>query len=408
MDPAQRQPRVRRQAGGSTASADAPAKTDRTAGTSAASSSTPAPKSPEHLFVFVHGLHGLPSDFAYIERKLLERTGGRADVLSVTSNCMRIHWNYFRTHDGVDGGGERVAEEIRAYVDAHPDLKRISVVGHSLGGLYARYALGRLYDPASGTFCGRLQPATGRPAGRGAHAPREDVPHRDYVSFVSPHLGVRGVIHPLLQFLASLLLQRTGRQLLLDDSDGYGGEPLLVSLARDSQLGPFLSALSSFRSRVCYATIAYDVQVPYPTSAISAYPFSEGDAGEPAEGYPTVAGVRRGPLWPPAGEAAAGSPESRRRFFEGSEPRHARAFEAMLSGLGLREWTRVALRMGPLLSRLFAHTSVISKFPEALNGSARDVVDHFLACCVDPEPPAAAARSGAPASCLSAGATIAG
>ena len=47
-----------------------------------------------------------------------------------------------QTYQGIDRCGERLAEEVRGYVEKHPALQRISVVGHSMGGLIARYALG--------------------------------------------------------------------------------------------------------------------------------------------------------------------------------------------------------------------------------------------------------------------------
>ena len=47
-----------------------------------------------------------------------------------------------QTYQGIDRCGERLAEEVNGYVDEHPALQRISVVGHSMGGLIARYALG--------------------------------------------------------------------------------------------------------------------------------------------------------------------------------------------------------------------------------------------------------------------------
>lgn len=54
-----------------------------------------------------------------------------------------------QTYQGIDRCGDRLAEEVRAYVEEHPALQRISVVGHSMGGLIARYALG---DPP---FCSK-------------------------------------------------------------------------------------------------------------------------------------------------------------------------------------------------------------------------------------------------------------
>ena len=53
------------------------------------------------------------------------------------------------TYDGIDTGGERVAEEVERKLEelaeAGHDITKISVVGYSLGGLIARYAIGLLF-----------------------------------------------------------------------------------------------------------------------------------------------------------------------------------------------------------------------------------------------------------------------
>jgi predicted alpha/beta superfamily hydrolase len=47
-----------------------------------------------------------------------------------------------QTYGGIDACGGRLAEEISDYIAEHPKLQRLSVFGHSMGGLIARYALG--------------------------------------------------------------------------------------------------------------------------------------------------------------------------------------------------------------------------------------------------------------------------
>jgi predicted esterase len=54
------------------------------------------------------------------------------------------------TYDGIELGGERVAREIEEHVEelnkeGHT-IKKLSVIGYSLGGLIARYAIGLLYN----------------------------------------------------------------------------------------------------------------------------------------------------------------------------------------------------------------------------------------------------------------------
>lgn len=53
------------------------------------------------------------------------------------------------TYDGVNTGGDRVAEEVEEALEklaeSGHDITKISVIGYSLGGLIARYAIGLLY-----------------------------------------------------------------------------------------------------------------------------------------------------------------------------------------------------------------------------------------------------------------------
>jgi hypothetical protein len=53
------------------------------------------------------------------------------------------------TYDGIELGGERVCaeiiEELRMIENNGGKIKKLSVVGYSLGGLVSRYAVGLLY-----------------------------------------------------------------------------------------------------------------------------------------------------------------------------------------------------------------------------------------------------------------------
>lgn len=53
------------------------------------------------------------------------------------------------TYDGIELGGERVCleieEELELIRSRGGNIKKISIVGYSLGGLVARYAIGLLY-----------------------------------------------------------------------------------------------------------------------------------------------------------------------------------------------------------------------------------------------------------------------
>ncbi len=82
-----------------------------------------------------------------------------------------------RTHRG----GKRLADEIVLLVKEpeNSSLRQISIMGNSLGGLYARYAIALLYDPNSKRIAG-LEPVC-------------------FATFASPHLGLHGLVPKVLE-----------------------------------------------------------------------------------------------------------------------------------------------------------------------------------------------------------------
>lgn len=157
------------------------------------------------------------------------------------------------TYDGIDLGAERVTQEIETYIhDLEKDgchVKKLSVVGYSLGGLVARYAIGLLYS--NGWF-DKLQPI-------------------NFTTFATPHLGVRtpllGVHHRMWNLLGSRTLSVSGRQLFTIDNFRDTGRPILSVLADPSSV--FILALACFKHRVLYANIVNDRSAPYYTTCIS-------------------------------------------------------------------------------------------------------------------------------------------
>ena len=166
------------------------------------------------------------------------------------------------TYDGIGLGGERVTHEIETYLNelqqAGKTVKKLSVVGYSLGGLVARYAVGILYS-------------------RGWFAKIEAV---NFTTFASPHLGVRtSNSRPqdhLWNWLGSHTLSVSGEQLFLTDDFQGTGRPLLSVLADPSSI--FMKALSKFKNRALYANIINDRSAPYyTTSFCTTDPFTDLD-----------------------------------------------------------------------------------------------------------------------------------
>ena len=153
-------------------------------------------------------------------------------------------------------------EELRGVLAAHPSLQEISFVGHSMGGLIARYAAGQLFDPETRLIADRLRPV-------------------HYVSLATPHLGcdllpgicevplvswlcappvvgraIGFVVRPFVSGVVCRHLRRSGRQFFLTDGDG-GAAPLIERLARDGDArgGRYLAALAAFETRTLYANV---------------------------------------------------------------------------------------------------------------------------------------------------------
>ncbi|XP_020108134.1 uncharacterized protein LOC109723983 isoform X1 [Ananas comosus] len=226
---------------------------------------------PEHLIIMVNGLVGSAEDWRFAAEQFVKRLPNKVIVHRSECNSSRL------TFDGVDMMGERLAQEVRSVIEQRRGVQKISFVAHSLGGLVARYAVGRLYEPI----------------GKRESPPRPDK-HLDedkclegriaglipmnFITFASPHLGSRG--NKQLPFLcglpfleqraletAHLIVGRTGNHLFLTDSDG-GRPPLLVRMVDDCDDIKFRSALRSFKRRVAYANANFDHMVGWRTSSI--------------------------------------------------------------------------------------------------------------------------------------------
>jgi len=167
------------------------------------------------------------------------------------------------TYDGVNTGGERVAEEVEGKLEelteSGHDITKISVIGYSLGGLIARYAIGLLFH--RGVF-EKIQPV-------------------NFTTFATPHLGVRtplkGYHSHLWNVLGARTLSLSGRQLFGVDKFRDTGRPLLAVLADPESI--FIRALAQFKHRSLYANVVNDRTVTYYTAGISRTdPFVEPDS----------------------------------------------------------------------------------------------------------------------------------
>ncbi|GIL60273.1 hypothetical protein Vafri_14904 [Volvox africanus] len=180
-------------------------------GVSSGGSSSGASATITHLIVMANGLFGSPSNWSVI----CEQLGEHLDMSTVVLHPSKVN-RLTDTYDGIDVCGQRLADEIRSVAAAHPSLQRISVIGHSMGGLLLRYAIGVLYNPATGRIAG-LQPShfiTLATPHMGCDA--EGLAQVPFIGWISPR-PVQRILQVLSVPTATLMFRRTGRQFFLAD-----------------------------------------------------------------------------------------------------------------------------------------------------------------------------------------------
>ena len=206
-----------------------------------------------HYVVLSHGYQGSSKDLAVLEMSLKEQALGS---LHGSSRCVVLQatCNEGKTRDGVARGGERLAREIERFIERRileegeggESAASISIVGNSLGGLYARYAISKLFQSGGGSFlevAGRtLLPLT-------------------FATTASPWLGTSGhtffKVPRTAEYAFARSLGQTGMDL-------FRYNDLVTEMSTSDK---FLSPLSKFRNRLCLGNIGRtDFLVPASTS----------------------------------------------------------------------------------------------------------------------------------------------
>ncbi|GFP96211.1 putative lipase rog1 [Phtheirospermum japonicum] len=312
---------------------------------------------PDHLVIMVNGIIGSAADWRYAAEQFVKNLPDKVIVHRSECNPSRL------TFDGVDKMGERLAEEVMDVISRWHGVCKISFVAHSLGGLVARYAIGRLYELSDKTdqFC---------EANIGGLVPI------NFVTFATPHLGSRG--HKQLPLLCGLpflersasqtahwIAGRSGKHLFLTDSDD-GKPPLLLRMVNDSDDLRFISALRSFKRRVAYANANYDHVVGWRTSSIrrqNELPKSNLLVNDMK--YPHIVHVERGIT--EDGTSKASSVGTQVIDLE----------EEMIRGLTQVSWERVDVSFHKSKQRYVAHNTIQVK-SYWLNSDGADVVQHMI------------------------------
>ncbi|PIA28709.1 hypothetical protein AQUCO_06700019v1 [Aquilegia coerulea] len=225
--------------------------------------------SPDHLVILVNGILGTTKDWKFGAEQFVKQLPHQLIVHCSERNVSKL------TLDGIDVMGERLAEEVVELIHRNPEARKISFVGHSMGGLVARYAIGRLYRPpkSDNTEEGSNDASDGD--SRGTICGLEAM---NFITVATPHLGSRGnnqvpflfgvtAIEKVATYVIHWIFRRTGRHLFLTDADKEE-VPLLRRMVDDCGDLHFMSALQAFHRRATYANVGYDHIVGWRTASI--------------------------------------------------------------------------------------------------------------------------------------------
>ncbi|PWA83020.1 alpha/beta-Hydrolases superfamily protein [Artemisia annua] len=320
-------------------------------------------KCPTHLVVMVNGLIGSAHNWRYAAKQFLKNYPEDIIVHCSERNSSLLTFN------GVDVMGCRLANEVISVIKRHPNLQKISFIGHSLGGLIARYAIAKLYTNDTINNHGSESISSERIAGL--------VPI-NFITVATPHLGTGGhrqvpmfggsntvekVAHQI-----SWVLGRTGRHLFLTDK-ARGNPPLLLQMVNDCEDLKFFSALQSFKRHVTYANAHFDHIVGWSTSSIrrrnelpqrkqlvrsGKYPhILKGDVSTITQGSSIELKVN-------SFKTATASME-----------------ETMIRGLTKISWERVDVSFKGSKQRYFAHNTIQVNTPW-MNSDGADIIQHIV------------------------------
>ncbi|KAE8056645.1 hypothetical protein FH972_013394 [Carpinus fangiana] len=334
---------------------------------------------PTHLVVMVNGLIGSAQNWKYAAKQFLKKYPD--DVIAHCSECNPS----MLTFDGVDVMGERLAEEVISVIKRHPGVQKISFIGHSLGGLVARYAIAKLYgrdimrDFSQGNGEFRTNGSGDLCVEEKFHGKIAGLEPVNFITSATPHLGSRGHKQvPVfcgfytLEKLASRtswFLGRTGKHLFLTDNDN-GKPPLLLRMANDCEDLKFMSALQSFKRRVAYANVQFDHLVGWSTSSLRR-----------RDELPKRRDLSRNEKFPHIVSVKTAETSSTQHEvpLEAKVNGHKNIDleEEMIRGLTKVSWERVDVSFSGSTQRYLAHTTIQVK-SYCFNSDGADVVQHMI------------------------------
>ncbi|KAJ4755729.1 alpha/beta-Hydrolases superfamily protein [Rhynchospora pubera] len=315
---------------------------------------------PTHLVVTVNGLVGSANNWAYAAKQFMKRYP--SDVVVLRSECNGA----IKTLHGVDIMGKRLADEVTKFVECRPELQKISIVAHSLGGLVARYAIALLYSSNSSN--------KGEAVNEGKIAGLEPV---NFITFATPHLGSRSHRQiPILRGVRALekvayhlswIAGRSGKHLYLKDRE-KGKPPLLLQMVTDSGGLHFMSALRSFKRHVAYSNYCFDFIVGRKTSSIRRiHEVPKSRNFVQSSKYPHIVYVEKSNIT--EDDFSDDMIYKAKTTYEMEE--------AMIKSLKRIPWERIDVSFRKTMQKLFAHSTIQVK-TYMINSAGADVISHMI------------------------------
>ncbi|AED96048.1 putative alpha/Beta hydrolase [Arabidopsis thaliana] len=321
--------------------------------------------SADHLVVMVHGILGSTDDWKFGAEQFVKKMPDKVFVHCSEKNVSAL------TLDGVDVMGERLAAEVLDIIQRKPNICKISFVAHSLGGLAARYAIGKLYKPANQEDVKDSVADSSQETPKGTICGLEAM---NFITVATPHLGSMGnkqvpflfgfsSIEKVAGLIIHWIFKRTGRHLFLKDEE-EGKPPLLRRMVEDTDDCHFISALRAFKRRVAYSNVGHDHVVGWKTASIrrdSELPKWEDSLNEK---YPHIVYEELCKACDmediPEGENHSDDIE-----------------EEMIKGLSSVSWEKVDVSFHSSRQRFAAH-SVIQVKNEDMHIEGADVIEHII------------------------------
>ncbi|KAJ8772460.1 hypothetical protein K2173_027637 [Erythroxylum novogranatense] len=269
--------------------------------------------SADHLVIMVHGILGSAKDWKFAAEQFAR---------SFPIKCSERNMSKL-TLDGVDVMGDRLAKEVLEVIQRKPNLQKISFVAHSVGGLVARYVIGKLYRPPKTE---NLEDSMA--AGEDLRGTIGGLEAMNFITVATPHLN-----------------------------NDEGKPPLLKRMIQDSMIFILLEPntfmqvgiIRTFKRRVVYSNVGYDHIVGWRTSSIR----------------------RNSDL--PKHCKASGTEQHDLTDDSSSD----KLEEELVTGLSTVSWEKVDVSFHTCRQRFAAH-SVIQVKDHVLHREGADVIEHMI------------------------------